>query len=104
MKKLLVLTMMAVFLSGCATALDPNYSPVVDFKTSKMSKDQYGRDLAECKELAAKRMSAVKSAAIGAGVGAALGAGIGALTSAIFDVDIGQGAAAGAMVGEVTGC
>ena len=103
MKKLFALTLLGLFLSGCATALSPNYSPVVDFKMSKKTQAQYQSDLAECKALASKRMSAAKAAAVGTGIGAALGAGIGAATSAIFGVDIGQGAAAGALVGGVSG-
>ena len=102
MKKMMVFAILALFISGCATALDPNYSPVVDFKKGQSSAN-YQKDLAECKALAAKRMSAVKAGALGAGAGAALGAGIGALMGAIFDVDVGRVAAAGAVAGGVSG-
>ena len=101
MKTLLIISL--AMLAGCATALDPNYAPVVDFSNSQSPEGLFASHLQECKALAAQRVSAGKAAAIGTGIGAVLGAAVGIATSAVFGADLGTGAATGALFGGTGG-
>ena len=100
MHRLVAVSMIAFWLSGCASY--GGWEPTVDTgrDTHKAALEQ---DLAECKELASKASGgtateATKGTAVGAIGGAAAGAVIGAITG-----NAARGAATGAAIGGVGG-
>ncbi len=97
MKRIAVLGLVVVMLSGCAT----RYVPLVDPATIR-DRARYDRDLSECATIADENVRR-HQAATGAVGGALWGAGIGAVLSWIFGGGGGTGAAAGAVVGGVSG-
>lgn len=100
MTRLMAVGMVAVWVSGCASY--GGWEPTVD--TSRdMNKDNFARDLAECKELASKASGGTATeAAKGTGAGAVIGAAAGAVIGAVSG-NAGHGAALGSAVGGTSG-
>jgi outer membrane lipoprotein SlyB len=92
MKTLVVTTMVALAMTGCAT--NPTYRPIID--THGVDMNAYERDVQECKQYAAQ-ISPGASAAGGAIAGALLGAALGMAVGGSNNVGL------GARVGTVAG-
>ena len=101
MKRIIVMAMAAALLAGCGVR---TYTPVIDLANSP-GKNQgiMEAELAECRALAAQRMSGAQQGAVAGGIGAVIGAGLGAAIYAIVGGDVGEGLAAGAVMGGASG-
>jgi outer membrane lipoprotein SlyB len=94
MKVFVVVVLMAMTISGCATR-GANYRPMIDTKGVDFNKFEV--DLASCQEYARTQAGAKEGAVAGALVGAAFGALLAAVAGSNYDTG------AAARVGGVTG-
>ena len=94
MKPVIVVALLAMLLTGCATR-GANYRPMIDTKGVDFNKFEV--DLASCQEYARTQAGAKEGAVAGAIVGAAFGALLAAVAGSNYDTG------AAARVGGVTG-
>jgi hypothetical protein len=103
MKKLMVLIIAALMMTGCASGPDINtYAPVV--MNDDKSAAEYQQDITKCRQYATQRPDAATGAAEGGAAAGAIGAGIGAAVSAIRGSHhVGSNALLGAAIGFIGG-